>query len=151
MTRTESNDQLGMVALDRAECLRLLGRGVIGRVVYTDGALPAAQPVNYTVEGEEIIFRTGGGSKLAAATNNAVVAFEVDDVDVDTHAGWSVLAIGKAYPVTDIDRLRRFVSPLPRPWVSGRTAHTIAIPTWRLTGRRLSATVPDAIRDPADV
>lgn len=38
------------------------------------------------VVGEEIIFRTGRG-QLAAATNNTVVAFEVDDVDIATRTG----------------------------------------------------------------
>ena len=30
--------------LDRGECLRLLGKSTIGRVVFTEGALPAAHP-----------------------------------------------------------------------------------------------------------
>ncbi|WP_214369164.1 pyridoxamine 5'-phosphate oxidase family protein [Pseudonocardia sp. H11422] len=126
-----------LVEFDRGTCLRLLAHGVVGRVVFTDAAMPAAQPVNYVLDGEEIIFRTAGGSKLAAATRRAVVAFQVDDIDVDTHIGWSVLGIGEAYEVTDTDRLAELVERLPAPWASGRTAHTIAIPLPRLTGRRL--------------
>lgn len=38
-----------MVSLDRTECLRLLSHGVIGRVIYTAEAMPAARPVNYAL------------------------------------------------------------------------------------------------------
>jgi hypothetical protein len=55
-----------LVDLDRSQCLDLLRGTVIGRVVFTDSALPAAQPVTYLLDGEEIVFRTGQGTKLAA-------------------------------------------------------------------------------------
>ena len=48
-------------ALTRAECRPLLGCGVIGRILYTTGALPAAQPVRYALRAGEIIFRTADG------------------------------------------------------------------------------------------
>lgn len=137
MSRADPQDLAGMVTLDRADCLRLLGGGVIGRVIYTDVAMPAARPVNYALVGEEIIFRTGG--ELAAATNNAIVAFEVDEVDIATRTGWSVLALGLAYRVTDPDRLTEIASRVPQPWAPGRTARTVAIPAWRLSGRRIGA------------
>jgi hypothetical protein len=35
--------------------------------------------VNYGYDGSDIVFRTGEGSKLAAACGHTVVAFEVDD------------------------------------------------------------------------
>ena len=126
--------------LDRAECLRLLGQGVIGRVVYTAGAMPAAQPVNYAMDGDEIIFRTEGGTKMELAVTNAVVAFEIDEIDVATRAGWSVLAVGEAYQVTNPDRLGVLQQRLAPPWAAGRSVYTIAIPTTRLTGRRLQST-----------
>ncbi|HEY5882290.1 MAG TPA: pyridoxamine 5'-phosphate oxidase family protein [Nakamurella sp.] len=138
MTRTQASEQAVMVTLDRAECLRLLDLGVIGRVIYTAGAMPAPRPVNYALVGEEIIFRTGS-DRLAAASNNTVVAFEVDDVDLETRTGWSVLAVGKAYEVSDPDRLPEIAARVPPPWAPGSTAHIIAIPTWRLTGRRVDA------------
>lgn len=141
MTRTEPRDLWGMVSLDRVVCLGLLRQGLIGRVIFTAGAMPAAHPVNYALVGEEIIFRTGGGH-LAAATDNEVVGFEVDDIDAVTRTGWSVLVIGKAYRVTEPDRLSEIASSVPPPWAPGRTEHTIAIPTWRLTGRRVDAVDP---------
>lgn len=127
-----------LVELGRDECLHLLAGDVVGRVIFTDSALPAAQPVNYVVDGDEVLFRTAGGSKLAAATRNVVVAFEVDDIDRSTSTGWSVLAVGQAYEVTDADRLARLGGAGPAPWIARRSAHLIAIPLVRLTGRRIS-------------
>ncbi|MEV0831043.1 pyridoxamine 5'-phosphate oxidase family protein [Nonomuraea rubra] len=63
---------------------------------FTDRALPAVQPVAFHLDGERIVIRTGIGSKLAAATRNAVVAFEADEFDPEERTGWSVTVIGHA-------------------------------------------------------
>jgi uncharacterized protein len=135
---TAAADRAELVELDEAECLRLLADHEIGRVVFTDAALPAAQPVTYLLDEEEIVFRTGGGGKLAAATRNAVVAFQVDHIDPTTRTGWTVLGVGQAYEVTVPSRLAELAARMPAPWAPSRTTHTIAIPLQRLTGRLLS-------------
>jgi hypothetical protein len=132
-----------LVELDGAECLRLLTNSEIGRVVYTDAALPAAQPDTYLLAVEEVVFRTGGGGKLAAATRGAVVAFQVDEIDPSSRTGWAVLGVGEAYEVLVPDRLADLATRMPLPWAPGRTAHTIAVPLQRLTGRRLVAVPAD--------
>lgn len=124
--------------LDRAECLRLLGKSAIGRVVFTESALPAAQPVNFLLDDEEVVFRTANGSKLAAATRHHVVAFETDHIDERTRTGWSVLGVGEAYEVVDPVRLAELAERLPPPWVPEHDQHTISIPLQRLTGRRIA-------------
>ncbi len=130
-------DPAELMRLDRHECLCLLAKIAIGRVVFTEAALPAAQPVNYLLDGEEVLFRAGAGSKLAAATRHAVVAFEVDEIDARTQTGWSVLGVGEAYEVLDPARLAELAERMPAPWTADRTGHTISIPLQRLTGRRL--------------
>ena len=60
-------DRNGLEVLDRDECLRLLAFATIGRVGFTSGALPAVLPVNFHLDGERILVRTGRGSKLDAA------------------------------------------------------------------------------------
>lgn len=137
MTETDPGERSTLERLDRPECLRLLNTGLIGRVVYTYDAMPAAQPVNYTVEDHEIIFRTDGGDKLKAAVNNAVVGFEVDEFDTAAQTGWSVLAVGQAYHIIDRERLAALESRVPLPWATGRTSYTVAVPLTKLTGRRL--------------
>ncbi|MFC5994360.1 pyridoxamine 5'-phosphate oxidase family protein [Pseudonocardia hispaniensis] len=125
-----------LVPLDRAECLSLLLKSGVGRVVFTDAAMPAAHPVNYVLDGEEILFRTAEGRTLTA-TNQAVVAFEIDQLDPVTRTGWSVLGVGQAYEVTDLDRLAALDGRAPVAWAPARTPHLIAVPLQRLTGRRL--------------
>ena len=123
--------------LDRGECLRLLGKNTVGRVVFTEGALPAAHPVTYLLDDEEVIFRTGAGSKLAAAARHHIVGFQADEIDPYTRTGWSVLGVGQAYEVVTPIRLAELATRQPAPWIPDRTEHTIAIPLQRLTGRRL--------------
>ena len=123
--------------LDRGECLRLLGKSTVGRVVFTEGALPAAHPVIYLLDDEEVIFCTAVGSKLAVATGHQIVGFQVDEIDPYTRSGWSVLGVGQAYEVVMPIRLAALTARQPAPWIPDRTEHTIAIPLQRLTGRRL--------------
>lgn len=39
---------------DRAECLSLLRTVPVGRIVFTECALPAIQPVNFTLDGASL-------------------------------------------------------------------------------------------------
>jgi nitroimidazol reductase NimA-like FMN-containing flavoprotein (pyridoxamine 5'-phosphate oxidase superfamily) len=126
-----------LIELSRAECLALLGTAMIGRVIFTDQALPAAQPVNFLLDGEEVVFRTANGSKLAAATRHAVVGFQVDEIDARARTGWSVLGVGEAYEVVQPDRLAELAERQPDPWVDDHDAHTISISLQMLSGRRL--------------
>ena len=124
-----------LTELGRDECLRLVAGGVVGRVVFTEAALPAAHPVAYLLDGGEVVFRTANGGKLAAATLHHVVAFQVDEVDPAGRTGWSVLGVGEAYEVTDARRLADLAARMPAPWAANQDSHTIAIPLQRLTGR----------------
>ena len=126
-----------LTELGREECLRLLAGAIVGRVVFTEAALPAAHPVTYLLDGDEIVFSTAGGGKLAAATLHHVVAFQADEIDSAGRTGWSVLGIGEAYEVTDPRRLADLAARLPERWVAIEGGHTVAIPLQRLTGRVL--------------
>lgn len=132
-------DRNGLEVLDRQECLRLLGDHHVGRLGVTDGALPTILPVNYWCDGESIYVRTSPGSKLDAALRGSVVAFEIDDTDAMSHAGWSVVVTGVASTVTDRDELARLAhAPIPR-WVPGPDEHLVSISTDLVTGRRTAA------------
>lgn len=122
--------------LTRDECLRLLATAVVGRLVVTDGALPAAHPVAYLLDDEEVVFRTGSGSKLAAAARHKVVAFEVDEIDLDSRSGWWVLGVGEADEIVDPARLGRLAPRFPASWVPVEVAHVLTVPLQKLTGRR---------------
>ena len=130
-------DRNGLEILDRDECLRLLASATIGRVGISSGALPTVLPVNFCVHGDRILIRTGEGTKLDAATRNAVVAFEVDDFDPIYHAGWSVVAIGRAREVTDPEELAELRSARLTRWAPHGDGHVIALSTELLSGRRV--------------
>ena len=92
--------------LSRQECIDLLKRQKVGRLVFHDELGPVAEPVNYAVAGDSIFFRVAGGSKRAAMAE-PLLAFEVDEVDNDNRAGWSVIARGVGQPSS----ARRFSRP----------------------------------------
>jgi uncharacterized protein len=127
--------ELGALTVD--ECLRMLDTVPIGRMVFTEGPLPAVHPVNFLRHGNSIIVRTGPGSKLDAARRGDLIAFEADRVDPDSRTGWSVLVVGRAEVVNDIEQLVAVLDSAHRPWVRGRGAHVLRITAQRITGRRL--------------
>jgi nitroimidazol reductase NimA-like FMN-containing flavoprotein (pyridoxamine 5'-phosphate oxidase superfamily) len=92
----------GLELLTEDQARSLLARGEVGRVGITLGAMPAIFPVNYRLIDGSIVFRTAPGSKMSAAAEGAVVAFEVDDYQLADRSGWSVLAVGRAEVVHDL-------------------------------------------------
>lgn len=123
---------------NRNECLRLLAQLSVGRVIFTVKAMPAAQPVHYYLDGDEVIFRTDNASELAAAVRCSVVGFEADHIDATSYAGWSVLGVGRAYEVTDPQRLNELAGRQPARWAPSHDAHTFSIPLRHLTGRHFA-------------
>ncbi|GGS28478.1 pyridoxamine 5'-phosphate oxidase family protein [Actinokineospora fastidiosa] len=130
--------------LDRERCLRLLETVRVGRLVFTEDALPAVQPVNFRMHGDRVVIRVAGGGKLAAATGHAVVAFQADELDPDLRSGWSVTVVGHAELITDVDELLLLSGTWLRPWVDGRRDHFVRISAEKVTGRRLHAPATSA-------
>ena len=116
-----------------------MGQVSLGRIVYTRQALPAVELVNFALDGRDIIIRTDSSGKLAAATRGAVVAFEADSVDVDTHTGWSVTIVGYSQAVTDSEEIRHLEQVELDPWAPGKRDHFIRIAPSIVNGRRIGA------------
>jgi uncharacterized protein len=127
----------GLEILDEDECLRLLPTVPLGRVALSIGALPCIFPVNFAFIDGVIVFRTGSGTKLRAALDHAVVAFEVDAVDPIYHNGWSVQVVGVAEEFADgeTDWTRRI--PVA-PWAPGPRTHFVRIHPEFVSGRRIA-------------
>jgi len=123
--------------LGRAVCLQLLAQHRIGRLLFTDAALPAASPVSYVLDGDVVLVEIAPGSPLLRTVRDRVVGFQVDEIDPATTAGWAVLGVGQAYEVTD-PRRRAVLSLHAR---SGqpddRASRMLCIPLQRLTGSTL--------------
>src|SRR5882724_11761702 len=97
---TKGRQGPGPSALADAECRRLLATQTLGRVGITSGGLPCILPVCYVYDRGAIVFRTGAGTKLRAASSGDVLAFEVDSFDPVNGVGWSVLVLGRASVIT---------------------------------------------------
>ena len=132
----DTNDS-GVEHLSRDQCMRLLGSVPLGRIVYTRGALPAVELVNFALDNGDIIIRTDPSGKLAAATRGAVVAFEADSADVTAHAGWSVTVVGVSQAVTDSDESSRLERLGLEPWAPGERPYFVKIPPTIVNGRRI--------------
>ena len=126
MMQSMEVDRNGLEVLDRDECLRLLALATLGRIGFTSGALPTVLPVSFHLDGERILVRTGRGSKLDAALQNVVVAFEVDDFDPIDHSGWSVAVTGVATEVVDPTELERAAPRADAHWAPAADEALIA-------------------------
>ena len=122
--------------MGRDECWSQLRRHGLGRVAAVRDGRPAVFPVNYTVDGGEVVFRAGGGALLDAVADRPV-AFEIDGDDVRYHEGWSVLVTGTAREETDPERRSRLAELPLRPWAGGSRDHWVCIPVEEISGRRL--------------
>ncbi|MCH5671919.1 pyridoxamine 5'-phosphate oxidase family protein [Streptomyces gilvus] len=128
----------GFRELERPECLRLLAKVPVGRIVHTRQALPAVLPVNFTLDGDgAVLLRTSAASELARAVDGVVVAFEVDEVDAATHSGWSVVVTGSATVVKDPAEHERLTRTGPRSWVPSPREVFVRIEPELVTGREL--------------
>ena len=122
------------------ECLELLHAEVVGRVGLQTPVGPRIIPVNYSMYGDAIVWRTLPFSELASYGNDMDVAFEVDQIDRDTRTGWDVVALGRVRIVTDLQEIadiRRVEDPAP--WAQGLRNLYMSL-RWRdLRGRRIGA------------
>jgi nitroimidazol reductase NimA-like FMN-containing flavoprotein (pyridoxamine 5'-phosphate oxidase superfamily) len=130
-------DRNGLEVLSRDECVELLSAATIGRIGVSSGALPLVLPVNFCVDGDRIVLRTGEGTKLDAASRHAVVSFEVDDIDPLCHTGWSVVVTGIAAPLESEPELDRAKTLPLRPWAPSGDRY-VAISLEDVSGRRIA-------------
>jgi nitroimidazol reductase NimA-like FMN-containing flavoprotein (pyridoxamine 5'-phosphate oxidase superfamily) len=124
--------------LTEDECRRLLGERHLGRLALVDADGPVILPVNYTLDGGVVVFRTDPGSKLDAAAAGTTVAFEVDAADERDRTGWSVVVRGRAAEVSDPADLERLRALPLYPWAPGAKAHYVRIRPASVTGRRIA-------------
>lgn len=123
-----------LLELDEAECWALVGSRTVGRFAANRAGLsPLVVPVNYLVTGggREIVFRTGAGSKLNAASVG-LVGLQVDDIDPTHHTGWSVHVEGRASWLYE----EQDDTPVET-WAPGNRPYVIRLTATRISGRRI--------------
>jgi len=131
------------IELTETECWRLLASVSIGRVVFTERAMPAIRPVNHVVDGRTIVIRTHLGAAIAARSSDgggeprgSVVCYEADELDPARRTGWSVIVTGMARLVTDPATAGRYAAAV-EPWIAGDLNQVVAIEPRFVSGIRL--------------
>ena len=110
------DERTGLFVLTPSQCADVLTNTAIGRIVFVDGEYPMAVPVNFAWVDDTVVFRTGEGQKLRAATLEQRVSFEVDQFDELAHTGVSVIVKGTARAVTDWAEQEQLEQLPVRPW-----------------------------------
>lgn len=129
----DDGEEFSLEELGRDDCLGLLATQSLGRFAFgAGGDPPEVVPVNFVLDGDAVIFRTGPGS-LLRATLAERVSFQADAIDPVHHTGWSVLAHGSA---TASDHWDALGAPL-QSWAPGDKDYWVRIHIEEITGRRL--------------
>ena len=135
-------DHAGLEILPFADCLRLLDSVPVGRVGFLSDGEIVILPVNHLVDGPDVIFRTGSGSKLSSVGSKILVGFEADQYDAPTRSGWSVVISGLTEVVESDAEIERFERLGLQSWggAAARDPHWIRIRPTSVTGRRTPGT-----------
>jgi uncharacterized protein len=147
---TDDEDRI-LEVLDDSECLRLLTTARLGRLGFTDGALPAIVPVPFALSEGSLVIPARRGHWVVGAMRGSVVAFAVDSYDVDARTGWGVTVVGPSrvlphpWPAADQDGLVHVAAP------PGAGHCSIVVQLGLLRGWRqsLPSTTARGVPDPA--
>lgn len=133
-----TKDRAGLRVLAPEECVQLLEDHLprVGRVAFQQDGRLVVLPVNYRVDGDAIVFRTGDGTMLSQI-GGQVVAFQADEVDATWAEGWSILVEGEAQVVSDVEELERLRRLPLHPWASGEKNQYVRIRLDGVSGRRI--------------
>jgi nitroimidazol reductase NimA-like FMN-containing flavoprotein (pyridoxamine 5'-phosphate oxidase superfamily) len=122
--------------LDRAGCVALLATGGIGRVVFTQRALPAVRPVRFVLRDDAVWFRVPHSDVWFANALDTVVAVAADDLTADLTAGWFVTVLGTATEVRDHETIEALATLLPP--ARGADDRYVRVPVESVSGRQLA-------------
>lgn len=124
--------------LSLTECLARLDSRQVGRVAVVVDGQPVILPVNYRTDDGTVVFRTDAGTMLRGAPLSRV-AFEIDEIDEASHAGWSVVVQGVGQEITDaIDAGSEELRTLAvSPWAPGDKPYWVKIVPAVISGRSL--------------
>lgn len=127
-------DHQGLEVIAPDECWELVTATPVGRVAFIESGEPMVLPVNHTVVGHRVVFRTRRGSLLHEALMKEPVAFQVDAFDPSDRTGWSVLLRGTADIVEDSEELGVDLHP----WADSVDRDDwVQIQAQEITGRRI--------------
>jgi transcriptional regulator with XRE-family HTH domain len=123
------------------ECRERIAPGGVGRFLFAEaGRGPVAIPVNYRMDGDDVIFRTGSHGSIAGTAIGQPVSFDVDHLDDALGEGWSVLVSGTASIIADPGELARAEALHIEPWAGGERDTYVRLSASQVTGKRIRVT-----------
>ena len=125
--------------IPQPRCLELLMQKKSGRVAWNAADGPKILPVTYQYWNGMVVFPTAADGPLAALAHRTRVAFEIDEIDDEREAGWSVMVRGPATAVTQDYALSTLWRNGPLPWAGGVRNVFIAITPESVTGRAVKS------------
>ena len=124
--------------LSAAECKAHIAAGGVGRFLFNQASRgPVAIPVNYRMDGDDVVFRTASGGSILEAMDQERVSFDVDHLDDALAEGWSVLLTGTASIITDQTELAQAEALDVEPWAGGDRPVYVRLTVSQLSGRRI--------------
>lgn len=136
--------RLTVDTLDDSACRKLLGTAPMGRVGFSDRALPRILPVHCTLRDDEVVLARRNGATLDIRPHE-IVAFEVDDYDPVTREGWCVSLVGTCRVISDGEEIAELDALDFAPWDSDEGTVYIAISIGLLRGRAVTASADPAV------
>jgi nitroimidazol reductase NimA-like FMN-containing flavoprotein (pyridoxamine 5'-phosphate oxidase superfamily) len=136
-------DASGLEVLSEQEALALLATASVGRLVYSDRALPFVVPVAFALDATDIVIRTGRRSGPATQASGNVVAFEVDDI-ATARSGWTVVVTGQIERVDADVEVARLGALQLQTWAPAASDHYLRLRPELISGRRIPALTPPA-------
>jgi nitroimidazol reductase NimA-like FMN-containing flavoprotein (pyridoxamine 5'-phosphate oxidase superfamily) len=131
MRTTSERTPAELRALTTEECLERLAACRVGRfAVALPGQAPLVVPVNYVLDGDVVVFRSGAGEKVERLRQHPA-SFQVDQIDPGRQTGWSVLITGVAHEAAPAEVAHLDVEP----WAPGERRRWIRVVPHTMTGR----------------
>lgn len=91
-----------VLELGRSECWALLESSEIGRLCYTEAAMPVVRAVPFEVDGSGVVVALRASTVRAGALGRpTIVAFEAGEWTRGRYRGWSVQLVGRARTARD--------------------------------------------------
>jgi nitroimidazol reductase NimA-like FMN-containing flavoprotein (pyridoxamine 5'-phosphate oxidase superfamily) len=126
----------GLVELDRETSLALLAGLDVGRLAWADGDRVMVFPLNFVLDGEDILAQTRSEAIFAAAAAHPRLTFQGDEAESGLRTGWTVMVTGAAEEVMeDADAAR--ARTLVKPWRKDGPFRVLRIHAEDVIGRRL--------------
>jgi uncharacterized protein len=122
------------------ECWKLLGDVRFGRLAMAAVGDIDVFPVNFVLDGRDVVIRSAAGTKLLEAVMSHLVAIEADHRDPVSGVAWSVVAKGAPHLVERFEDIYRAERLDIQPWIDAVTKDRfIRIRVDRISGRRFRA------------